>query len=82
MNLELQILSILRNSDGFLMPLDTVVAEVQLRGRQETASEIATALRNLDATGQTVGIANQDAPGGSKWKITDHGKARLTEANL
>lgn len=82
MNLNLTILGILDSTDGFQLALDVVAAEVRLRGRAESNTEVREALRKLDAQKQVIGITNADAPGGSKWKLTDAGRARLMEAGL
>lgn len=82
MSLALTILQILDLANGFMVPQATVAAEVRLRGIDATDSQVGRELQKLDTDKDAVGVANQDAPGGAKWKITDKGKARLAEAGL
>ena len=82
MNLALSILYVLRNSEGFLLPRNTLIAEVRMVDSRHTLAEIETAMRDLEGAGQIIGATNPDAAGGSKWKITDAGKMRLAEAGV
>ncbi len=82
MSLALTILTVLRNCDGYLLPWQTLVAEIRLRDGRPTLAEIETTVGNLEAAGHVAGLRNPDAPGGSKWKITDAGKLRLAEAGV
>lgn len=79
MSLDLEILSILRNTD-FLLPQSTLVAELRLRDRRESLAEIQAALGRLETFHEVIGITTRDT--GSKWKIADAGRARLAEAGL
>lgn len=80
MNLPLQILLILRDAGGHLLPQSTLIAQLRLLDRQESLSEINAALRDLESRDQVNGVHNPDT--GNKWKISDEGKVRLAEANL
>ena len=80
MNLQLEILSVLRECDGHLVLRSTLVASLRLRDRKESLAEIDAAIRTLESRDEVVGTTNRDT--GSKWKITDEGKVRLAEANL
>lgn len=80
MNLELSILTILGLSDGLLIPSSTLVAELRLRDRRETLTEIHATLGRLEAAGEVIGITNRDT--GIKWRIADPGRARLVAAGL
>lgn len=80
MNLQLTILSILRNADGFLMPMSTLVAELRLRGRKETLAEIRAGLDDLESRDEVTAVSNRDQ--GTKCRIADAGRARLAEAGL
>jgi hypothetical protein len=80
MKLELQILTSLRNAGGHLLPMSTLVAELRLMDRPESLAQIQSALAEMEAAGEVVGIFNRDA--GAKWKIADPGKARLAEAGI
>lgn len=80
MNLELEILTILRNADGYLLPQSTLVAELRLRDRRETLAEIHAAMASLESRDEITGVSNRDT--GAKWKIADAGRARLAEARL
>jgi hypothetical protein len=80
MNLQLQILLILRNAGEHLLPMSTLVAQLRLVDRPETLAQFQAALAEMEAAGEVVGIFNRDA--GAKWKIADAGKVRLAEANL
>jgi len=65
-----------------LLSKETLVAEVKLRDSSHTLADVETAMRQLEAGGEIAGVANADAPGGSRWKITDAGKLRLTDAGI
>lgn len=82
MNVSLSILTVLRNTGGLMIPKATLLAEVRLLDPRPTIADIAAAMNALESSSHIVGIANVDAAGGSRWKITDAGMARLAEANL
>jgi hypothetical protein len=82
MNLEIYILKILSDAGGYLVNHSQIPIEVKLRGGEFTFTDINLALARLEEKGHAIGISNADAPGGSKWKLTDAGKARLAEAIL
>lgn len=80
MNLQLEILMVLRDAGEHLLPQTTLVSNLRLRDRKESAAQIEGDLRALEARKQIVGAHNQDT--GNKWKISDEGRVRLAEANL
>lgn len=80
MNLALQILLVLRDAGGHLLPQSTLVAQLRLLDRPEPLTEINAALRDLESRDQIHGTHNPDT--GNKWKISDEGRVRLAEANL
>ncbi len=82
MNLQLTILTVLRNADGLMLPKATLSAEATLLSPRTTLGDIDAAIRSLESAREITGVANSDVPGGSRWRITDAGKARLAEANL
>jgi hypothetical protein len=82
MNLPFIILKVLSLSDGYLMPKETLVAEVRMRDRRHTHAEIEGAMRALEDAGQITGVSNADAPGGSRWQIADAGRVRVAEAGI
>lgn len=81
MNIALHILAVLDLADGFLVPQDTLCANVRMR-TPVTNTEIREALGKLDRRGDIIGLTSEDAPGGVKWKLSDAGKARLMEAGI
>jgi len=84
MNLEILILKILADAGGYLVNHSQIPIEVKLRSGSLvfTFTDVNLALARLEEKGHAIGISNADAPGGSKWKLTDAGKARLAEAIL
>lgn len=80
MTLALQILLILRDAGGHLLPQSTLVSHLRLVDREESLTEINTTLRDLEGRDQIHGVHNPDT--GNKWKISDEGIIRLAEANL
>lgn len=80
MNLQLEILLVLRDAGDHLMPQSTLVSNLRLRDCGESLAEINGVLRDLEGRDQIHGVHNPDA--GNKWKISDEGKIRLREANL
>jgi hypothetical protein len=82
MNLEIYILKILSDAGGYMVNHSQIPIEIKLRGGEVTFTEVNLALCLLEEKGHVIGINNPDAPGGSKWKLTDAGKARLAEAIL
>ena len=82
MSLHLLILSILKLTQGHPLSLESLRSEVRLRQRSESFGEIDDALSALDGRGDADGVTNEDAPGGSRWAITDQGLLRLKNAGL
>ena len=80
MNLELQILTVLRNAGERLVLQSTLVANLRLLDRKETLAEINTALASMEEADEVIGLTNRDT--GTKWQISDAGRARLITANL
>ncbi len=81
MNAELCILQILESASPYPVSRSVLGSEMALRDRTETSREIDAALRSMDGA-DVDGVTNKDAPGGSRWTITDQGKLRLANANL
>lgn len=82
MNLQLFILQSLDAAGDYLIPLETVIAEVRLRGSQASRTEILAAIDSLESKRQLSRLTSEDAPGGSRLKIADGGRVRLSEAIL
>lgn len=80
MNLQLEILLVLRDAGDHLLPQSTLVSNLRLRDRKESVTQIEGELKALEARKQIVGTHNPDT--GDKWKIADNGTVRLAEANL
>jgi hypothetical protein len=80
MNLQLEILMVLRDAGEHLLPQTTLVSNLRLRDRKESIAQIEGDLKALEARQQIVGAHNPDT--GAKWKIADNGTVRLAEANL
>lgn len=82
MNLELAILSVLRNAGKDLLVLRSVlVANLRaIHDRKESLAEIDSAIQSLEGSGQAIGVFNKDT--GHKYKITDSGFVRLAEAGV
>ena len=80
MNLELEILLVLRDAGDRLLPQSTLVSSLRMRDRGESLAQINGCLRDLESRDQIHGVNNPDA--GNKWKLSDEGLVRLHEANL
>ncbi len=81
MNIQLQVLTALNLTEGFLVPEGSVYNAVVLaETRPPTRSEVGAALRTLEAAGEVVGVSNADT--GTKWQIADKGRARVMNAGL
>lgn len=67
---------------GLMLPRATVGEHLSISGFTASKAEVDSELRRLEDKSQVVSVTSEDAPGGSRWKITDGGKARLAENNL
>lgn len=82
MNIQLMLLQSLDAVDPLMLPFETLCADARLRGAQASRSEIQRHVGELESKRQVTVVTSEDAPGGSRLKITDAGKARLAEAVL
>lgn len=82
MNLALLILSQLNTVHPLMMDRTTLLAGLRIAGRTEGLAEIDGVIRLCETDGQLITLSNADAPGGKRYQITDHGRARLAQANL
>lgn len=81
MKLSLTILLALRDIGARMMPERMLLNQVRVSQPGEvTAQQLKDEMKLLEAEGSVLGFANQDT--GTRWKITDTGKARLAEAGL
>ncbi len=80
MVVTVEILRVLSDCQGFLLPEDALLNQCRLTVRPVLLeSEFQEALRHQEAIGHVAGI--RPALGGPvKWKLTDKGKAAFAEA--
>ena len=76
---DIAILTTLDNVAPRLMPEAALIADARLLlGPDATAAIVRLALQRLDRVGHIIGIPNEDT--GTRWQLSDSGKARLLQA--
>lgn len=77
--LTLQLLALLRESQGFLVPEATLRLDLRVQvSPAPTTLELSAAINTCQSRGWTVSVQD-DATNQVKWKITDLGLAVLAE---
>ena len=71
------ILRVLRDCGGYMLPEDRLLDEVRIQRGSCLRGEFKAALDELEARGWAVAVRNELH--GVRWKISDLGKATLTE---
>ncbi len=78
MNLQREILEVLRDVSGHLMTTASVHAQVKCStGEDKTLTDVASELRGLERKGPAPALDPDDF--GHRWAITDAGKMRLAD---
>lgn len=84
MTLTIQILKLLRMAGDLLTPEDQLRSDLRLTlTPAPLASEINAAFGTLEEGAQPLAVSTRDRlTGGVRWKITDAGRAALSERGL
>jgi hypothetical protein len=78
---KVSLLQTLRSAQPYGVPEPVLLTQVRLAGHRDlTVPELQTELRSLADQGLTLRLPN--SLGGDRWRITDLGLSKLTEAGV